>query len=140
MKKDFDFDKSFNQPPILENYNLFASDLPLQTAVEANGGFSGNNEKAASFGELLGRAETLELGNLANKNPPVLKTHDRFGNRLDLVEFHPAYRLCTKTHLKTPVFVQKSLFLCKLGRFCANLRFAQELKVRKNEVPSVLNF
>ncbi len=90
MKKDFDFDKSFNQPPILENYNLFASDLPLQTAVEANGG-AWNNEKANKFGEILGRAETLELGNLANKNPPVLKTHDRFGNRLDTVEFHPAY-------------------------------------------------
>jgi putative acyl-CoA dehydrogenase len=88
---DFDFDKSFNQPPILENYNLFTSDLPLQTAVEANGGCLGNNERVAQFGEILGRAETLELGNLANKNPPQLKTHDRFGNRLDLVEFHPAY-------------------------------------------------
>lgn len=91
MTQVFDFNQSSNQPPILENYNLFASDLPLQTAVEANGGFSGNNEKAAHFGEILGRAETLELGNLANKNLPVLKTHDRFGNRLDLVEFHPAY-------------------------------------------------
>ena len=90
MIKDFDFDKSFNQPPILENYNLFASDLPLQTAVEANGG-AWNNEKANKFGKILGRGETLELGNLANKNPPVLKTHDRFGNRLDTVEFHPAY-------------------------------------------------
>lgn len=91
MNKDFDFDKSLNQPPILENYNLFASDEALKTAVEANGGFLGNNEKANEFGEILGRAETLELGNLANKNPPVLKTHDRFGNRLDVVEFHPSY-------------------------------------------------
>ncbi len=90
MQKDFDFDKSFNQPPILENYNLFTSDLPLRTAVEANGG-AWNNENAQKFGEILGRAETLELGNLANKNLPVLKTHDRFGNRLDAVEFHPAY-------------------------------------------------
>jgi len=90
MQKDFDFDKSLNQPPILENYNLFTSDLPLQTAVEANGG-GWNNENAAHFGEILGKSETLELGNLANKNLPVLKTHDRFGNRLDLVEFHPAY-------------------------------------------------
>ncbi len=90
MKKDFDFDKSFNQPPILENYNLFASDLALQTAVEANGG-AWNNERAARFGEVLGSAAVLELGNLANKNAPVLDTHDRFGNRLDVVEFHPAY-------------------------------------------------
>ncbi|MEP6902461.1 MAG: isovaleryl-CoA dehydrogenase [Actinomycetota bacterium] len=90
MTKDFNFDKSFNQPPTLENYNLFTSDLPLQMAVEANGG-AWNNENAAHFGEILGRAETLELGNLANKNLPVLKTHDRFGNRLDAIEFHSSY-------------------------------------------------
>ena len=86
----FDFDKSLNQPPILENYNLFTSDEGLKTAVEANGG-AWNNEHAAQFGEILGKSETLELGNLANKNTPVLKTHDRFGNRSDAVEFHPAY-------------------------------------------------
>lgn len=90
MIKNFDFNKSLNQVPILENYNLFASDEALKTAVEANCG-AWNNENAAHFGEILGRAETLELGNLANKNLPVLKTHDRFGNRLDAVEFHPAY-------------------------------------------------
>ncbi|HVE57682.1 MAG TPA: isovaleryl-CoA dehydrogenase [Pyrinomonadaceae bacterium] len=90
MKKDFDFDKSFNQPPILENYNLFTSDEALKTAVESNGG-AWNNEKVTCFGEILGKSETLELGNLANKSAPVLKTHDRFGNRLDAVEFHPAY-------------------------------------------------
>ncbi|MGI9055701.1 MAG: acyl-CoA dehydrogenase family protein [Pyrinomonadaceae bacterium] len=87
---DFDFDKSLNQPPILENYNLFASDEALKNAVEKNGG-AWNNERAHTFGEILGKAETLELGNLANKNSPVLKTHDRFGNRLDTVEFHPSY-------------------------------------------------
>jgi putative acyl-CoA dehydrogenase len=90
MIKDFDFNKSFNQPPVLENYNLFTSDEALKTATEANGG-AWNNERAAHFGEILGSADTLELGNLANKNLPVLKTHDRFGNRLDAVEFHPAY-------------------------------------------------
>lgn len=80
----------FNQPTALENYNLFAADVALQKAVEQNGG-AWNNENALAFGAILGKAETLELGNLANKNPPILKTHDRFGNRLDVVEFHPAY-------------------------------------------------
>lgn len=74
----------------MENYNLFSSDMPLQTAIEKNDG-AWNNERANHFGEILGKSETLELGNLANKNTPVLKTHDRFGNRLDAVEFHPAY-------------------------------------------------
>jgi len=90
MLEEFAFGASLNQPPVLENYNLFASDAALQTAVEANGG-AWNNEHARKCGEILGRAETLELGSLANRNAPVLKTHDRFGNRLDAVEFHPAY-------------------------------------------------
>ena len=87
---EFDFGTSRNQPPILENYNLFASDVVLREAVENNGG-AWNDENAAAFGAILGKAETLELGNSANANPPKLKTHDRFGNRLDTVEFHPAY-------------------------------------------------
>ncbi|MBA2735652.1 MAG: isovaleryl-CoA dehydrogenase [Pyrinomonadaceae bacterium] len=87
---EFAFGKSLNQPPILENYNLFASDAALCEAVGSNGG-AWNNEHAERFGEILGRAETLELGNSANKNPPILKTHDRFGNRLDTVEYHPSY-------------------------------------------------
>jgi putative acyl-CoA dehydrogenase len=90
MPEKFAFGASLNQPPILENYNLFASDAALQTAVEANGG-GWNNANANQFGEILGSAETLELGNLANKNAPILKTHDRFGNRIDSVEFHPSY-------------------------------------------------
>ena len=96
---DFNFDESLNQPPILESYNLFASDLSLQTAVEENGG-AWNNERAHTFGEILGKAETLELGNLANKNTPVLKTHDRFGNRFDIVEFHPAYHALMRIALE----------------------------------------
>ena len=87
---EFDFGASLNQPPILENYNLFTSDAALQNAVEVNGG-AWNNEEAENFGAILGSAKTLELGNLANNNPPILKTYDRFGNRLDVVEFHPAY-------------------------------------------------
>lgn len=87
---EFDFGSSINQPPILADYNLFTSDSALVTAAEHNGA-GWNNEHAADFGRVLGLAETLELGNSANKHTPVLKTHDRFGNRLDLVEFHPAY-------------------------------------------------
>lgn len=87
---DFDFGKSINQPPPLENYNLFTADAALREAVEREGG-AWNDERAMRFGAHLGSAETLALGDLANKNLPVLKTHDRFGNRLDAVEYHPAY-------------------------------------------------
>ncbi len=74
----------------MENYNLFTSDAALLDAVEANGG-AWNNEHAELFGEILGRGETLERGDLANQYTPVLNTHDRFGNRIEFVEFHPAY-------------------------------------------------
>lgn len=79
----------FNQPPPLENYNLFASDITLQNALRNNASWIA--EKASEFGALCGRAETLKLGETANRFPPILKTHDRFGNRIDEVEFHPAY-------------------------------------------------
>ena len=45
----------------------------------------------AQYGAWLGAADTLELARLANRHLPQLKTHDAKGNRIDLVEFHPAY-------------------------------------------------
>ncbi|HEV2826340.1 MAG TPA: isovaleryl-CoA dehydrogenase [Pyrinomonadaceae bacterium] len=83
-------DEVLNQPPALENYNLYEGDKPLREAVVREGG-GWVEEQALEFGALLGRAETLRLGELANRNPPVLHTHDRFGNRIDEVEFHPAW-------------------------------------------------
>ena len=80
----------FNQPPPLENYNLFDTDKALQEAVEREGA-AGAKGPLSIFGEILGRGETIRLGVLANKYPPVLYTHDRYGNRRDEVEFHPAW-------------------------------------------------
>lgn len=79
-----------NQAPPLEAYNLYTSDLALQEAVRRAG--AGWAEAwLAEFGAQLGRPETIALGATANRYPPVLHTHDRFGNRRDEVEFHPAY-------------------------------------------------
>ena len=80
----------FNQPPPLENYNLFDTDRALQEAVERDGA-AWAKEALSTFGEILGRGETIQLGTVANKYPPVLHTHDRYGNRRDEVEFHPAW-------------------------------------------------
>ncbi|MCK7542681.1 isovaleryl-CoA dehydrogenase [Marinobacter bryozoorum] len=79
-----------NQPPALENYNLFLQDTALQEAVEREGAGWARQELEA-FGELAGRRETIELGFLANDNKPSFHTHDRFGHRIDEVRFHPAY-------------------------------------------------
>jgi putative acyl-CoA dehydrogenase len=78
-----------NQPPPLEGYNLFSENAPLVEAFRREGG--GFAEKQAiELGEELG-GEPLEWGRLANENPPVLRALDRFGNRIDEVEFHPAW-------------------------------------------------
>src|SRR2546430_14337498 len=43
------------------------------------------------LGRLAGSARAQELGRQANENPPKLRTHDRYGHRIDEVEFHPAW-------------------------------------------------
>lgn len=79
-----------NQPPPLENFNAFDDDLPLREALEREGG-GWATDRARAFGERAGSAEVIEWARLANDNRPTLKTHDRFGHRIDEVEFHPAY-------------------------------------------------
>jgi putative acyl-CoA dehydrogenase len=79
-----------NQPPPLENYNVFAGDRALREAV-AREAPAASTEELASFGALAGNAETIALGFEANEHPPELRTHDRFGNRIDEVRFHPAW-------------------------------------------------
>jgi len=80
----------FNQPPPLENYSLFEYDTPLREALHREGA-GWMEERLLEYGALLGKAETLKLGELANRNTPILRTHDRFGHRIDEVEFHPAW-------------------------------------------------
>jgi putative acyl-CoA dehydrogenase len=77
-----------NQPPPLEPYNLFDSDIVLREAVAREGVPSpGLN----TMGQVFGTPEVVALGFAANKNPPQLKTFDRYGHRIDEVEFHPAW-------------------------------------------------
>ena len=83
------FLRAANQPPPLEGYDLFAQDTALVEALRREGG-SSREEECAAFGRICG-GEPLELGRLANENAPTLRTHDRFGERIDEVEFHPAW-------------------------------------------------
>jgi putative acyl-CoA dehydrogenase len=79
-----------NQVPPLDDHDLFATNVPLVEALEREGG-GWARERASEVGRAWGRHEVQEWGRLANENPPVLRTHDRYGNRIDEVEFHPAY-------------------------------------------------
>lgn len=82
----------FNQPGPLNNSNLFLSDAALCEAVVREGA-GWDSELLASIGQQLGTAESLELGRLANSNPPELLRYDATGMRLDDVRFHPAWHL-----------------------------------------------
>jgi putative acyl-CoA dehydrogenase len=78
-----------NQPPPLAGHDV-AADKTLLTAVTEHGA-SWVLPELHQLGELAGSAEVLELARLANVHEPVLRTHDRYGNRIDEVEFHPAW-------------------------------------------------
>jgi len=79
-----------NQPPLLTGYNTFESDLALGEALHREGaGWA--EETCRSLGELAGGEEAQAWGVQVNANTPVLRTHDRYGNRVDEVEFHPAW-------------------------------------------------
>lgn len=80
----------FNQPPLYDGINLYSSDRALQTAIDAEGA-SGFHDSLSQLGAELGSHEQFEQARLANTHLPILKTHDEFGNRIDIVEFHPAY-------------------------------------------------
>lgn len=82
----------FNQPIPLNNSNLYLSDGALCEAVTREGA-GWDSDFLASIGQQLGTAESLELGRLANVNPPELLRYDAQGRRLDDVRFHPARHL-----------------------------------------------
>jgi putative acyl-CoA dehydrogenase len=78
-----------NQAPPLADVDLFSTNRPLVEAVQREGA-AWVSERAAALGRLVG-GEPLRWGFEANENPPRLHTHDRLGNRIDEVEFHPAW-------------------------------------------------
>jgi len=78
-----------NQPPPLAGYDV-AEDQAMLSALRREGaGWA--EDSIRGLGRLAGSAQVQQQGRLANENPPALRTHDRFGHRIDEVEFHPAW-------------------------------------------------
>ncbi|MDO8185892.1 acyl-CoA dehydrogenase family protein [Conexibacter sp. JD483] len=90
-----------NQPPPLEGLDLFSENRPLVEALEREGGGWAAAD-AAMVGEIAG-GEAIRWGFEANENPPRLKTHDRFGNRVDQVDFHPSWHHLMRTSVEHAV-------------------------------------
>ncbi|MCX5582206.1 acyl-CoA dehydrogenase family protein [Streptomyces erythrochromogenes] len=86
-----------NQAPPLVGYDVYGGDRALTEGVErhlasADPELLGEvREELSGLGRAAGSAQAQEWGVQANENPPKLRTHDRYGNRVDEVEFHPAW-------------------------------------------------
>ncbi len=84
-----------NQPAPLDGLNLYRIDLPLrQWSRRMGAGWA--EARLDTYGALAG-GPLMAAGFLAEANPPQFHSHDRYGHRLDLVEFHPAYHLLMRT-------------------------------------------
>ena len=79
-----------NQATKFTDVNLYSTDVALKEAIGRHGA-PWLEERCEALGERAGSHEMQEWGRLANENPPVFKPFDRFGHRIDYVEFHPAY-------------------------------------------------
>ena len=80
----------FNQSVPLDGHDAAGLDVALIEGVRREGA-EAHLEDLHRVGVAAGDPAHIHEGELANRNPPVLRTHDRFGHRIDEVEYHPAY-------------------------------------------------
>lgn len=85
----------FNQVPELVGHDTAEDPALLDGLVREGAGWA--TAEVHRLGRLSGSAEAQEWGRLANEHPPVLRTHDRYGHRVDTVEFHPAWHELMRT-------------------------------------------
>jgi putative acyl-CoA dehydrogenase len=79
-----------NQPPLMGDFSAWETDAPLRAAV-AGFGAAWAVPRLAACGARVGSAHVQALAALANRHPPELHTHDRYGRRIDEVIFPPAW-------------------------------------------------
>jgi putative acyl-CoA dehydrogenase len=91
-----------NQPPPLAPYNVFESDLPLREALDREGGAWGV-DRLRDAGELAGSPEALEHAERAERNEPILRTHDRYGHRIDQVDLDPSWHWCLRQAIEREI-------------------------------------
>ncbi len=87
----FNTHEVLNQAKPATGFNAFTQDQVLANAIEREAPWA--YDKCASLGMAVGDEAVQELARLANKHLPELKTHDRYGNRIDWVEFHPSWHI-----------------------------------------------
>ena len=84
-----------NQVPPLIGRDIAAHPALLEGLRREGAGWA--EDEVHALGRLAGTEQAQEWGRLANEHPPVLRTHDRYGNRIDEVEYQPAYHELMRT-------------------------------------------
>ncbi len=79
-----------NQASPFEHKNLYSQDIPLKEIIERMGA-KWAEKHLTKIGNVLSQTEWIKKGFQANENPPKFHSHNRFGKRMDEIEFHPAY-------------------------------------------------
>lgn len=91
-----------NQPPPLEDVNLYSADAILTSACAWSGAAS-EAARLTKFGARVGSAQAQAWAAQANRTPPIFHPYDRYGRRIDEVEFHPAYHELMRVGLEAGV-------------------------------------
>ena len=84
-----------NQVPTLEDHNPATSPVLIEALIREGGQWG--LDEVIELGAISGSRQAQRWGELADRNQPVLHTHDRFGHRIDEVEFDPAYHELMRT-------------------------------------------
>ena len=100
--RHFETHQVTNQSPPFEDINLFTTDQPLQDAIRREGA-SWHIDALTDFGAKVGSASGFEMGRLANKHLPELVRYDAKGNRINRIEYHPAYHEAMAMSLKAGI-------------------------------------
>ncbi|HKU40221.1 MAG TPA: acyl-CoA dehydrogenase family protein [Polyangiales bacterium] len=79
-----------NQATPLEPYDAYETDAALREGCAREGG-AWVEQAVAAYGVVIGSVQSAELAAQANRFPPQLRSHDRYGHRIDEVDYHPAY-------------------------------------------------
>jgi putative acyl-CoA dehydrogenase len=78
-----------NQAQPATGFNAFSGDAVLRAAIAREAPWAA--ARCEALGAVVGDEGVQELARLANRHAPELRTHDRYGHRIDWVEFHPSW-------------------------------------------------
>ncbi len=91
-----------NMPPYMGHQNLWLDDINLREAVNREGA-NWAEKKLFDFGAIMGKTEMFDHADRANKNPPELKAFDRYGQRINFIDYHPSYHHLLKTAIENEI-------------------------------------